>query len=187
MDEQQIKINEAWSRLGLSPEAFPGFDNSKPAQFQNSAGDFVATSGSQVKITYSLDNFPRMALGLRVRNVWELPDDPSDEEVRLAEYVSRYIDDQQTIEVTMTQNNVTLRNPGLQAIMQGAAGGYVWHNWPAALPLAGGNDLSVTITRVTNYPMLRDTRINPKVYVSLVEIILRADRLTVAPMRMKNV
>lgn len=174
--------NEIWSRLGLSPEAFPAFDAASPKFFEDNGGDANAVAGATVQVGYSLDNFPRMLLGMRIENIWQLPEEPEPEEVALAEYVSRVVDHQQTVEINLTQNNITLRNSVPQSSIQGK-GGYVWHGFPVAYPGAGGNDVNIYVRRQTAYPIMRGVRINPKVHITLVSIILRGDRPTMAIQR----
>lgn len=167
--------NKLWSSMGLQPQAFPAYDTLPPQQFQTGAGTTEAIAGASFTAAFNLDNFPRMIVGLRIQNVWQMPeDDVTDTELRLCEYVSRVVDLQQSVQINLTTTNITLRAAVPQNVMMGAH--EVWHMFPAGFDAAGGNDFNVTVTRLTSYPLLREVRINPKVYVSLVEIILRADR-----------
>jgi len=174
-------MNQAWSALGLQPQAFPAFDAASATYFQDGNNEKSGAAGSELKIGFSLDNFPRMILGVRVKNVWQMPEDPTEAEIRLCEYVSRVVDSQQTISVDLTTSNITLRNPVLQSALMGD--GSVWHSFPAGFDAAGGNDFNLSIRRVTSYPLLRDVRIVPTVYVSLVSIAMRADRMAAGLVR----
>jgi hypothetical protein len=166
-----------FSAMGLSPQAFPAYDTLPPFQFTANDGTVAAVAGSKIVGGFNLDNFPRMALGLRIENIWQMPEDPTAEEIAICEYVSRIVDLQQTVQTNLTTTNITLRNPTPQSIMMGTR--ELWHLFPSGFDAAGGNDFNFEITRLTSYPLLRDVRINPKVYVSLVEIVLRADRPSV--------
>jgi hypothetical protein len=171
-DEQ---ANEIWSSMGLQPQAFPAYDTLPPVQFATGDGVTQATAGATFTSAFNLDNFPRMIVGLRIQNVWQMPEtNVTADELALCEYVSRVVDLQQSVQINLTTTNITLRAAVPQNIMMGAH--EVWHMFPAGFDAAGGNDFNVTVTRLTSYPVLRGTRINPKVYVSLVEIMLRADR-----------
>lgn len=169
-----VESNKLWSTMGLQPQAFPAYDTLPPFQFQSGAGTVEAIAGASFTAAFNLDNFPRMIVGLRIQNVWQMPEEPTAEQVRLCEYVSRVVDHQQSVQINLTTTNITLRAAVPQNIMMGA--NEVWHMFPAGFDAAGGNDFNVTVTRLTSYPLLDDVRINPKVYVSLVEIVLRADR-----------
>lgn len=174
MDAQTTEI---FSKMGLSPQAFPAYDTLPPLQFTDNSGAVAATAGAKILGAFNLDNFPRMAVGLRIENVWQMPEDPTADEIALCEYVSRIVDLQQTVQTNLTTTNITLRNPAPQSVLMGTR--ELWHMFPSGFDAAGGNDFNFEITRLTSYPMLRDVRINPKVYVSLIEIVLRADRPSV--------
>lgn len=171
-DEEKNRI---WSTMGLSPQAFPAYQTLPPIQFSTGSGTTEAIAGAAFTAAFNLDNFPRMIVGLRIQNVWQMPETAlTSTELDLCEYVSRVVDLQQSVAINLTTTNITLGAACPQNIMMGAH--EVWHMFPAGFDAAGGNDFNVTVTRLTSYPLLRDVRINPKVYVSLVEIILRADR-----------
>lgn len=176
-DEQ---INEAWSALGYQPQAFPYYYNSNGNTFQNGA-----IAGEEFTVNFSLDNFPHMLLGLRITNEWQPIDDEEDpataDEIALQNFVKQWVDDQQTVRLALTQQSIISKSIP-QRIIQGA-NGEVWHNFPTPFPMAGGNTVDVTVRRLTSYPFLRDQRIVPTVYVSLVVIMLRADRLTMRTIR----
>lgn len=172
MDEKSLEI---FSKMGLSPQAFPAYDTLPPFQFEAADGSIAAVAGAKIQGGFNLDNFPRMVVGLRVENVWQLPDNPTAEDIAIAEYCSKVTDLQQTIQTNLTTTNITLRNPTPQSILMGSR--VLWHMFPAGFDAAGGNDFNFEITRLTSYPFFsNEVRINPKVYVSLVEIVLRADR-----------
>jgi hypothetical protein len=181
MDEKQKEAQAIFSAMGLSPQAFPAYDTLPPFQFVSDTGIIAATAGAKISGGFNLDNYPRIALGLRIENVWQLPEDPSLDELALAEYVSRVVDLQQTVQTNLTTTNITVRNPVPQSIMMGTR--ELWHLFPSGFDCAGGNDFNFEITRLTSYPLIRDARINPKVYVSLVEIVLRGDRPAVRVQR----
>lgn len=173
-ETQQEQANEIWSAMGLAPQVFPAYDTLPPNQFLLGDGSTAAVAGASFTAAFNLDNFMRMIVGVRVQNVWQMPDDPTATELALCEYVSRVVDAQQSIAINLTTTNITLRAAVPQTIMMGR--GDIWHMFPAGFDAAGGNDFNITVTRLTSYPILRGTRINPKVYVSLVENVMRADR-----------
>lgn len=169
------QANEIWSTMGLQPQAFPAYDTLPPVQFTTGDGVAQAVAGASFTAAFNLDNFPRMIVGLRIQNVWQMPEtNVTADELALCEYVSRVVDLQQSVATNLTTTNITLRAAVPQNVMMGAH--EVWHMFPSAFDAAGGNDFNVTVTRLTSYPQLRGVRINPKVYVSLIEITLRADR-----------
>lgn len=168
--------------LGMHPQVFPAYDTLAPQQFLDNAGNPSGAAGSVIKASYRMDNWPRILLGFRIQNVWQMPEEPTEAEIRLCEYVSRVVDGQQTVSLEFTSNNITLRNPVPQTVLQGADG-IVWHNFPIGYPSAGQQDITVEVVRQTSYPKIRGTTIVPKVVISLVSEILRTDASSIPSLR----
>ena len=175
----QLEANKYWSALGYQPQNFPYYYGAGANAF-----DEEAIAGAEITIPFSLDNFPHMIEGIRVRNTWQIPDEPTADELALATFVKRYVDDEQSLRIELTQQSIIAKAIA-QPLVQGADG-YVYHAFPKPFPMAGGNTINVVIRRLTSYPILGETRINPRVDVAIVCTMLRADRMTMPPLRVKN-
>lgn len=177
-DEQ---ANEYWSQLGFQPQCFPYYYNQSASTFDDPPG---AIAGAEITIPFSLDNFPHMLEGIRVRSTWQGPDNPDADELALMTYVKKYVDEEQSLRLELTQQSIIAKAVP-QVSVQGNDG-FVWHAFPTPFPMAGGNTVNVVIKRLTSYPFLSEQRINPRVDVTLVCRMLRADRLTSIPLRVGN-
>jgi len=180
MDPELQKI---WSSFGLSPQAFPLLYALGPSPLRNAAGAPSGAAGSESVLTRELSNFPHMLIGIRLRNVYAFAIDGQDPDSSIAQYraLHEWTDDEQTVSVELAQQN-PLSSSTLQSLVQGQ-GGYHWHPWPVPFPMAGGNNITVRIRRVTGYPLLAGAEVLPEVYGTLVTAVLRADYGTVPPRR----
>src|SRR5574342_452595 len=128
-----------------------------------------------------------MFMGLRINNVYQLPADPSAEDVALFQACKRYIDGEQTIKLILAQQSIAIE-PTLQKQITGTDDGIYWHPFPIPYPMAGGNEIGLEITRVTSYPAFPSTSIPivPTVRAVIYAATARADFRTITPNRMRG-
>lgn len=177
MDE--LDANKYWSELGFQPQNFPYYYAGVANQFD----DPGAVAGAEITVPFSLDDFPHMLEGIRVKNTWQIPENASLENFEKATYVKRWVDEEQSIRLELTQQSIIAKAVP-QSLVQGH-GGFVFHAFPTPFAMAGGNTVNVVIRRLTSYPFINAERPNPRVDVVLVCRMLRADRLTQIPLRRK--
>ena len=145
-DEQ---LAEMMAQEGLSDQLFPKYYAMGPKEF-SSGGASSAAAGSTAVLTKQLTNFGQILYGVRIQNFYSLPTNPTDFQVQLFESLKRWVDDEQIVGVNLSQQDVTAQEVP-QAQFQGRAD-TVWHPFPVPYPMAGGNNINITITRVTSYP-----------------------------------
>jgi hypothetical protein len=115
------------------------------AQFKNGTTE-GAQAGATAKLNFSLNNNPHEITGLRIVNVYDVPEEFYTQE---GLELLRRLDDQQTITMRMAQQNVVLEET-LQRLSQGA-NGINWHPFALPYPFRGGNSITVDLKRVTGY------------------------------------
>lgn len=134
---------------GLSDQLFPKYYSMGPSEF-SSGGTPSGAAGATAVLTKQLTNFGQILYGVRIQNFYELPTNPTDEQVALFEQLKRFIDDEQIVGINLSQQDVTAQELP-QAQLQGRAD-TTWHPFPVPYPMAGGNNINITITRITSYP-----------------------------------
>lgn len=172
----------------LDPEAFP-FDYGVSAPFLNGQGQPSGVAGAVVELTREINNFPHVFYGVRIENVYELPDVDLIEPWKAA----RAVDFQQTVRVELAQQNVTAQ-PIVQSTLigghSGDGGGVVhWHPFQRPYALAGGNEIRITVQRLTSYPLLStdpEIAVLPVCHVTIVTAVYRKDMRTVPPRRIRQ-
>ncbi len=173
-----------WSAMGLSPQVFPIYYPMGDQPFLASNGTPSGAVGARARLQRPLSNFPHMFMGLRISNVYDLWTDvpqPTAEQVQLARFLREWTDAEQTVRITLAQQNVTaelLYQPHLTG-----HDGINWAPFPAPFPMAGGNNIQVEVQRTSAYPQFNDTDILPTCSVTILAAVLRADLETSPPRR----
>lgn len=180
----EAQASQLLSRFGLKPQTFPIEYPLGPEPFVDGAGNPSGAVGARATLVRTLSNFPHMVMGVRLQNVWALPDAPSDADIAHATYIKRYIDGEQTIRMDLAQQSVMVEAT-LQPLVTGRDGLH-WHPFPAPYPMAGGNDVAFEVVRRSAYPSLPSepgTPLTPQVYAVLVCAVFRGDLRSAAPHR----
>jgi hypothetical protein len=167
----------------MEAQWFPVYYPMGPKSFLDSSGSPSGAVGSVAELTKDLSNWPILFLGLRITNVYALPSNPSEADVSLYQACKAYVDDEQTVRVALSQQNITAEAT-LQVQVTGKSGVY-WAPFPVPFPMAGSNNIALTITRVTPYPLLGgELPIIPTVYATIVAAVARNNEQTVPARRM---
>ncbi len=160
---------------------FPIFYPMGPKAFQDSEGVPSGAIGSIAELTKELSNWPIMFLGLRITNVYPLPATPTELDLRVYEACKRGVDDEQTVRVALSQQNITAEATQ-QLHITGKSGVY-WAPFPVPFGMAGGNNIAVTVQRTTPYPEIDNALVKPVCYCTIVAAVARKSEQTIPPMR----
>jgi hypothetical protein len=146
---------------GMRPQLFPIYYPAE-AQFLSDAGDAVASRGAVATLSFSITTRPFALVGVRLRNLYELPAEGVTFQVEggsppvrtfyppeLESYLAR-LDADQDVAVELAQQNIVIR-PANQQLVQGADGIH-WHPFACPFPFRGGNNVVVRARRRTAYP-----------------------------------
>lgn len=161
----------------MQSQWFPIYYPMGPRAFQDANGDASGLIGAVAELTKEISNWPILFLGLRLTNVYALPTTPTELDIRVFEASKRYIDDEQTVRIALSQQNITAE-PTLQVQLTGKSGVY-WAPFPVPFPMAGGNNIAVTITRVTSYPDINQLPIHPVIFGTIIAAVARNEAQTV--------
>jgi hypothetical protein len=174
MEHELEKWNAQW---------FPQYFPLGPVGFLSGSGTPNGNAGSRARLSKDIPNWPILFLGVRISSVYELPAEPSELDLRTYAACKLYVDDEQTVEVKLSQQNI-VADPIQQTHLTGKAGIY-WAPFSVPFPMAGGNNISIEITRSTRYPSIGDplVQIVPQVYVSLICAVAKRSEQTIAPHR----
>lgn len=176
------EASKLFSAFGLSPGAYPVYYPFTPTQFQNGEGVVTGAAGSTATFTRPLNNFPHMIYGIRIMAVWQLPAALTADIARAAEFVKKYTDSEFTVRMEVAQQSVFLE-PMLLPLITGQEGIH-WHTFANPYPVAGGNNLSIVMRRVTSYPIIvGEDPIVPTIYGGIIASQFRGDFQTVPPHR----
>lgn len=168
--------------MGLSPQTFPIYYSMGPVPFVDGNGDQSGARGAIARLATDLSNFPHMFMGLRITNAYDMPTVPTEAQVQLYRSMKEYLDGEQTVRLDLSQQNVTA--DALEQNQLCGAGAINWHPFPAPFPMAGGNNISITLQRLTPYPQFtQGTDILPQARVSILAAVMRADLKTAATHR----
>lgn len=135
--EEEIDL----SQLQRFPVVYPA-----KAQFKSGSNE-NAQAGATAKLQFSLNNNPHEITGLRVRNVYEIPD-----EYLLAGFGPDWLqrkDGEQDLVVRMAQQNIVVDEANQVSVL--GNDGIHWHPFELPYPFRGGNTIIVNVTRTTNY------------------------------------
>ena len=179
--ENPADLEKIWSAFGLQPQAFPIYYPMGPNAFIDASGDPSGAVGARARLGRDLSNFPHMFMGLRITNLYALPDEPTADDVQLFRALKEWVDGEQSVRIELAQQNITADSV-LDVQLTGRAGIH-WHPFPVPFPMAGANSITVEITRLSPYPQLGGSSITPQVSVSILAAVMRADLKTAAPHR----
>jgi len=174
MDEEQFK--QALTRQGLDPQVFP-FYYDATAPFLDSNGAPSGAAGAVASLRRELNNFPHLFFGVRIESVYGLPDEPTADDLDRFRTAKEWLDDEAEFRIDLAQQNVTA-----EAItVKGMCGrnGTNWHPFSTPYPMAGGNNIQMTVRRLVGYPTIGDAAVQPVCRVTLVTASFRADMRTV--------
>jgi hypothetical protein len=165
----------------MQAQWFPIYYPMGAKAFVDADGAPDGSRGAIAELTKVLSNWPVMFLGLRLTNVYTLPTNPTADDLAIFTVCKRFLDDEQTVKVELSQQNITAE-PTLQVQLTGKSGVY-WAPFPVPFPMAGSNTINVTVTRATGYPEIQDVQIKPVVYGVIVAAVARNSEQTMAPLR----
>lgn len=166
----------------MGAQWFPIYYSMGPESFTNSQGVASGAAGSQVRLSKSIPNWPIMFLGLRLTNVYGFPnDEPTTGDVERFDTCRRYLDDLQTIRITLSQQSIASEET-LQVQVTGKSGVY-WAPFPVPFPMAGGNTVAVDIRRSVGYPTIGDEPVTPQVQGTMICAVARNNEQTMQVLR----
>lgn len=165
----------------MNAQWFPIYFPMGPKAFQNSNGEASGQVGAVCELSKDLPNWPIQFLGLRITNVYELPENPTPAGIEIYTACKRFVDDEQTVRISLSQQNITSEKT-MQVQLTGKSGVY-WAPFPVPFPMAGGNNISVTVVRATSYPNLDGQPIQPQCYAAIVAAQARNTEQTIQPHR----
>lgn len=143
------------------PVYFPG-----SARFQDADGIPSGALGAIATVTISINLRPQWFTGIRIRNVYPVPDGFQNFNVI---YLDR-LDGEQTFSTELTQSNIVIRD-ALQPLVIGRDG-FHWHPFATPYPWGGGDNITLIFRRLTSYP----AETLPTVHVVLEGIMLVGDQ-----------
>ena len=176
------ELDTIWSKLGyLVPQLFPKYYAIGPVPFTRD-GVPSGAAGAEAILTKELSNFPQILYGVRISNVYALPDPVDASHILQAQLYHDWLDGEQTVGVNLSQQNVTAQ-PMLQSQLTGR-GDSAWHPFSAPYPMAGGNTVNLQVRRVTGYPdFIESDAVEPVVFATLLAAEFKATRSTTAVKR----
>lgn len=169
----------------LDPEAFPlYYSGSSEFTIDGQASGAV---GAEAQVTRELNNFPHIFYGVRVRNLYPLPNI----DLREQWLAVKQLDADQTVRIELAQQNVTAQATVQDLLVGGLAGAgggtQHWHPFPKPYLFAGGNEVNVIVRRLTAYPDLDEQNpVRPTLHVTLVTSVHRAEYRSVPPQRIQG-
>ena len=165
----------------MEAQWFPVYYPMGPKAFLDANGTPSGAVGSVAELTKDISNWPLLFMGLRITNVYALPATPSELDLRVFEASKRYVDDEQTVRIALSQQNITAEQT-LQVQVTGKSGVY-WAPFPVPFPMAGGNDIAVSVTRVTPYSQIDGNLIIPTCFATILAAVARNTEQTVPTRR----
>lgn len=166
----------------LPGQWFPLIYGMGSVDFADADGEPSGAQGARATLTKSIPNFPVLFLGIRLTNIYALPEEPTDTQIRIFEACKRYVDDEQSVKVSLSQQNITTDSV-LQVQLVGKSGVY-WAPFPVPFPMAGANDIQIEVIRDTSYPFFdQAVPILPKLKGSLAMAQFRPGAQTMPPIR----
>lgn len=107
--------------------------------------------GAEVKLDFSLDNYPDIIYGIRGVVEYSLPEAFENDHLDFRMLMAAgKVDEAYTVEVTLTQSNITV-GPIAAATFWGS-GGINWHALAVPYKLRGGNNVVIKARRTVSYP-----------------------------------
>lgn len=161
----------------MEAQWFPSYFPMGPKAFQDANGDPSGAVGAVAELTKDISNWPILFMGLRITNVYALPAAPTDLDVQIYKAAKGYVDDEQTVRIALSQQNITAEAT-MQVQVTGKSGVY-WAPFPVPFPMAGANNIALTVQRVTAYPQIQGVQIVPTCYATIVCAVARNSEQTV--------
>lgn len=180
------------------PQKFPVYYDGV-GEFKNEGGEPDGRRGSIARIQIPINNRPHEVVGVRIRNSYprfptpvsegqEPIDEQGEDPVIVANAwndggglccLLQDLDDEQTVEIELAQQNVIVR--GIHQRTLCGANGIHWHPFPCSYPFRGGNNMSIRIRRLQDYPFdpldPLGTVIKPTAYVTVLGWMFVTDEL----------
>lgn len=161
-------------------QGFPLYIPSAVTSFALDSGAASGAAGASARIKIDLANRPFILFGIRVVNVWSGPDAPTAEQVQQMRWMKEALDDEQTISITLSQQNPVTNRVHQRALCGSQT---VWHPFPTPFPMAGANMAEVEVRRLLSYPNVGETVILPSVQVVFHGVQLVNNQQSEAPAR----
>jgi hypothetical protein len=103
---------------------------------------------------------------VRISTFYALPSDLDAADVAAWEACRRYVDDDATVALDVSQQSIFANPTKLDQIV--GPGGMYWHPFPATWYSQGGQNFKLTLVRLTSYPTIGGQLVIPQVMASLV-------------------
>lgn len=168
----------------MEAQWFPQYLPFGPVPFADAEGNPSGARGAQARPSRSLPNFPLLFVGIRINNVFELPDQPTALDMQIYEACKRFLDNEQTVRINLSQQNIT-SEATLQSQVTGN-GGIYWSPFAVPFPMAGANNISLEIVRRTPYPQIGGEPVLPVCDASILALQARNSEQTMPPMRVNQ-
>lgn len=160
---------------------FPFYFEMGPSSFIDAASAPSGAAGSIATFTKSISNFPFIFHGVRVENTYDIQADWGADDIAKYQACKRFVDYEQSLKIELTQQNI-LSQHTLQSLVQGRNGDY-FSPFPCPFPMAGANNITIEMQRITSYPVIGQDLIVPSVRVALVGCVGRNEKQTQPPHR----
>lgn len=167
---------------------FPQYFPMGPTAFVQGGSTPSGAAGSIARLNKDIPNWPILFLGVRITNTYELPIAPTDIDLRTYDLCKQWIDGAQSVEVKLSQQNI-MSDPMQQDQLVGRQGFY-WTPFGVPFPMAGGNNISLSLIRTIGYPSILDneeqpvlTPILPVVHATLICAVAKKNGQTISPQR----
>jgi hypothetical protein len=165
----------------MEAQWFPQYLPFGSVEFVDNTGTRSGGRGAVARPSRSLPNFPILFIGLRITNTFEIPQDPTLTDLATYEACKRFLDNEQTVFVNLSQQNITAEAT-MQSQLTGN-GGIYWSPFAVPFPMAGANNIALDITRRTPYPNIGGSPVLPVVDVTIIAAQARTGPQTMPPMR----
>lgn len=156
----------------LGPEAFP-LEYSSESAFLDGSGVPSGALGARATLSFELNNWPHVAYGVRIVNIYPLPADPSADDLDRYRTAKQWLDDDQAVTINLSRQNITTQAVH-QATLQGRSGQH-WHPFPKPYLFRGGNNCLIEVTRLVGYPTIGDVAVLPVCRATLITAVSVSD------------
>lgn len=164
---------------------FPQYFPLGPVAFTEGGSVASGAAGAIARLNKDIPNWPILFLGVRITNTYALPVNPTDLDLRTYALCKEWIDGAQTVEVKLSQQNI-MSDPMQQDHLVGRQGFY-WAPFGVPYPMAGGNNISLLLTRTLAYPNLVQGQspeaITPACHATLICAVAKKNGQTIPPER----
>lgn len=167
---------------------FPQYFAMGPTAFTQGGTTPSGAAGSVARLNKDIPNWPILFLGVRLTNTYELPIEPTELDIQTYELCKQWIDGAQSVEVKLSQQNI-MSDPMQQDHLVGRQGFY-WAPFGVPFPMAGGNNIALSLTRTLGYPGINNndeqpalTPILPVVHATLICAVAKKNGQTISPHR----